>query len=187
MALGTALLVIFLLWLFVVSPGFRKLAAWLAILAVIGIAVVYVQNENDKKAWAAKREAETQRESARLQRENARWFVINPDAIELRQGAIGKSGYGSSYGAQSFTFKANVKNNAAQPVTALVIESTAYDCPTAASPVDECETVGHNSSQTEINIPTNEVRAIIFSFEMKNFPSTRGVLTWRTHVTSARN
>ncbi|ARN82441.1 hypothetical protein [Methylocystis bryophila] len=184
MALGTALLVVFILWLLILSPVSRAVGVAIAVLVVVAVAVLLATDKRRSGGWIAHEEAER---NAERQRESEHWLSISPNAVELRQVAIASRGPGHRDTDQGFTFQANVKNNAPQRMGALVIEFTAYDCPTTASPVEECETIGHGSSPIEVTVPPNEVRAIAFSFEMKNFPSPHGVLTWRARVASIRN
>ncbi|ARN81693.1 hypothetical protein [Methylocystis bryophila] len=183
MSLDVALVISFVVWLLFILPDLRSLAAMISIVVAIGVAVMLIIDKRSSHAWVELQETERQ---AERQKETARAAAVNLNAIELRHETITKSSYGYSNGDQGFTFKANVKNNAATPISALVIAFTAYDCPTATVPVVECEAIGHNSSQIEIDVPPAEVRAVMFSFQMKNFPSTRGVLTWRTQVASMR-
>lgn len=184
MALGAALLVIFILWLLILSPISRPVGVAIAAIVVVAVAVLLATDKRRSGEWIAHEEAERQ---AERQRASGRWLSINPNAVELRQETIADSGSASGNADQGFTFQANAKNNTLQRISALVIDFTAYDCPTTASPVEECETIGHSSSPIEVDVPPNEVRAIMLSFMMKNFPSTRGVLTWRTRVASTRS
>lgn len=183
MTLDVALIISLIIWLLFILPDLRAFAVTISILVAVSVAVMLMIDKRSSRAWVELQEAERQ---AERHRETARGIAINPNAIELRHEIITKSGFGYSNSDQGFTFKANVKNNAAMPISALVIAFTAYDCPTATTPVEACEAIGHNSSQTEIDVPPAEVRAVMFSFLMKNFPSTHGVLTWRTQVASMR-
>jgi len=106
--------------------------------------------------------------------------------IELRVASL--KALQPSYGASNddYAVIASVKNKSKSKVTAVLLNTTALDCPTQDARTTDCEVVGRSDQTFGTDIPAGEARRINGKIILPNMPDPRGVLSPRFAVEGVR-
>lgn len=103
--------------------------------------------------------------------------LITADQLEFRE-------FSSVDGLN--TLSGEVKNNSDYELTSMILEITAFDCPTPEVTAD-CETVGQDTQYVFVDIPPKQVRntgKIFVSFD--DMPKIKGTFFWNYSVKEIR-
>jgi hypothetical protein len=156
--LGGALVFCFILWLMVVSPGFR-LFGIIVIVGGILLLIIGLSNTGTPTYRAPTLTAEQiaeQRRQAEIQeqREKARWTMVIPSQISTT--ATLGSGYGCAQLCNAI--KLTVRNKSDYIVTGVTLTATIYNCNGQPRPnYTNCDVVGEKSTSVYPNSPYSGV------------------------------
>ena len=176
-----AAIIIGFLWALVVFPSFR-VVAFILVLIVGGIILVAMKNaeEANKQAAIKKEQGRVTCEAEKKNREEANkknWAIVLPTQIELRDPMLTPPSFGDRYNVT-----ASVKNLSAVDITKLKMNVVAFDCPLDATKYGQCDIVGHQEKEFDLDIPKGEVRQIKGTVELPDVPTPRGKLSWLVRV-----
>lgn len=161
MSLGLAILVLGLLYLLIVSPRFRRVAAILLGILVV-TALLFV-------VWYYHEEAESQRK-----REAAKTY-IKINEIELVDPRVSFSSYDGS--PQRLTGR--IRNNSAHALESIEVHLLFQDC----SKENKCETVEDKNEEIRASVPPGQSRDFD-EFISGSHLSAKGRITWSYQVLS---
>jgi hypothetical protein len=162
-----AILVVAAIFFLIMSPGFRVFALLLA--GAAGVVLFMIVQTDNKRAEEYRAAAQQQQT-----RDNAAWFKVRPEQMELR----GIS-FTPSYRIdtkQAYTVDGSVKNNANETITKLALAVIAYDCPTGVIEYSGCDVIGRATADLPSEIPAGEVRAVRGTVEINNLAKPAGEL-----------
>ena len=142
--------------LLVLSAGFRKLALWLVVLAVAGIAIVHFNYKSESAAALTR---------------------IPVSQLSLEGLSLDTSG---SYG---YSLSGRIKNNSpTSTLTQARLLVTFQDCTVEAS-TSGCLTIGEESLTAYVNVPPGQARDFKQSIVFQGVtPRAKGRLVWHCSV-----
>jgi hypothetical protein len=156
MHLGTAIFLIFLIWLFIAFPAVRMLVGILAVIAGLAFCAMVQQSSPPRPPpMTAEQRAEQDRLREEMrQKEAARWAKVKPEEITV------KATFSTPcYGDCTHYARYVVKNSSSEPISAFKLSVVAYNCrdkPDAA--FSGCDVVGRNERTVSVQVPPSEVR-----------------------------
>ncbi len=153
------LLLIFFLWLLVVSPGFRGLV--LILIVVVGFGIWWLLDN-------------------RLEQERTARQLIMPSDIQLADLEMGKRLSGSTY-----ELSGKIKNlSKLYSLRSLRFDIKAYDCPSSAM-LDECDIIGQELETVYVLVPPGQVRDFSEWVSFSNMPPPRN-FKWSYAITELK-
>lgn len=156
---------------------------------VVGLMVVGAMDRDDQ-ARKRSREQQAQEERARTdafqKAEAARWALVKPDDIEIRNAAF------VPFFKDNFTATGSFRNSSPLRVTTVELDITALDChrttpplelmstgaPRTAAPGDRCDIIGQGRQTFSSDIPPGQVRGFSGTLTLRDFPAVQGRLIW---------
>ena len=163
-------LFIFLIWLMVVSPGFRLTA--FIILGVAAVAIfVAIKNSDERTTRYAAEQANL--EQARQVDERRRRETIALDDLAFSEVRLFKKPY-------DWELTGIVKNNANASLTNFSLTVVFQDCS------QECVVIGQETPSISLDVPSKQARQFVKSLDFKNMPQAK-TPKWFYKLTSTRS
>lgn len=175
--IGGALVFCFIVYLMMVSPGFRLFGG---IVLVGGILLLFAANSNNgshtppppsltAEQLAVQQAAYRRQQEAVARKEASRWAKINASDIQI----TGTMSQGCPYAFNSpctDTISFTIKNRSQFAMTAMDLSFVLYNCPTKyEQDFSDCDVVGKDRRTVTGIVPANQVRQYGTSV---NFPNT---------------
>jgi Tfp pilus assembly protein PilE len=161
MSLGLVVLILGLLYLLIVSPRFRRLAAILLAVLIVAILLFvgwYQHNQAEQKS----------------NREAAKKF-IKSSQIELVDPRVSFS----NYDGRPDRMTGRIRNNSGYPLESLEIRLVFKDC----SPQEQCETVDEEKTEINKSVPQGQSRDFD-EYLSGSALSPKGRITWSYEILS---
>ncbi|MFQ5623547.1 MAG: hypothetical protein ACE5FS_09135 [Paracoccaceae bacterium] len=87
---------------------------------------------------------------------------------------------------RSFTLSGRVQNLSQDLILRdMDVRIRIYDCPSAESPLAECETIGDDIGIARAQVPPGQVRAFSAIFYYPGLPPVKGEMRWQEEIISA--
>jgi len=160
MSLGLVVLILGLLYLLIVSPRFRRLAAILLAVLIVAILLFVGWYQHNQAEQKSNREAKK---------------FIKSSQIELVDPRVSFS----NYDGRPDRMTGRIRNNSGYPLESLEIRLVFKDC----SPQEQCETVDEEKTEINKSVPQGQSRDFD-EYLSGSALSPKGRITWSYEILS---